>query len=331
MRIRIIDACLQRRQRRWTLEDIHRACEDALYELEGVDGISVRTVQRDIELMRSGKLGYCAPIIVKDRKYYTYEDPDFSITQLPLSRKDIAELNSALDIIRHYSGFAGMSGQDDILTRMQDHIRSQENHRQVVFIETNSRLKGLDFLGTLYDLIIRRQPVKVGYKSFKSHRQVVWHLSPYLLKEYNNRWFLIAHDKTTGIVTLALDRIVEIVTDSEGIYTENTFFTPETYLDDMVGVTRSVHSKKETVTLRVDAEQTPYVITKPIHGSQQVIREYEDGSADIGLEVIHNFELERVILGFGSHVEVLSPQHLRRRIADALLEASAKYAPGQIF
>ena len=68
MRIRTIDACLQRRQRKWTIEDLRQACEDALYDYEGIDGVSLRTVQRDIELMRGDKLGYYAPIVVRNRK-----------------------------------------------------------------------------------------------------------------------------------------------------------------------------------------------------------------------------------------------------------------------
>lgn len=124
MRIRTIDACLQRRQRKWTIEDLRQACEDALYDYEGIDGVSLRTVQRDIELMRGDKLGYYAPIVVRNRKYYEYEDPDYSIMQKPLSKQDIAELSSAMDIIKHYQGFQGMKGQEDILARMQDQIQT---------------------------------------------------------------------------------------------------------------------------------------------------------------------------------------------------------------
>lgn len=89
MRIRVIDECLQRKQRVWTLEDLREACEKELLEKEGICGISIRTIQRDIELMRSDKLGYNAPIIVKNKKYYAYEEPDYSITKLPLSQNDL--------------------------------------------------------------------------------------------------------------------------------------------------------------------------------------------------------------------------------------------------
>ena len=86
IRYKTIDNCLRNPYRRWTLEDLMDACSDALYEYEGIDkGISKRTVQMDIQMMRSEKLGYNAPIVVYENKYYKYEDPEYSITQTPVS------------------------------------------------------------------------------------------------------------------------------------------------------------------------------------------------------------------------------------------------------
>ncbi len=326
MRIRVIDSCLHRRQRRWTIEDLRQACEDALYEYEGIENISLRTVQRDIELMRGDKLGYFAPIIVKDKKYYEYEDPEFSITQMPLSKRDLEEIGSAMDILKQYNGFQGMAGQEDVLTRIQDHLRSQSSHNQIIYIETNTRLKGLHFLSALYDHINKKEAIFVSYKPFKSNQNKELHLSPYLLKEFNNRWFLVAHNiRKNGIQTIALDRIIAVAHDKNGNYVENTFFQPETYLNDMVGVTRNLKSKKEIVTLFIDAEQAPYILTKPIHNSQQLIRQDENGDIVISLNLILNKELERLILGFGCHAEVLAPRHLRNSIVQNILTSTARY------
>ena len=326
MRLRTIDACLCRRQRRWTLEDLRTACEAALYEYEGITSVSKRTIQRDIELMRSGKLGYNAPIIVMENRYYTYEDPDFSITQLPLSKQDISELSAAMEIIRHYGGFRDMAGQEDILARIQDKIQSSESHRQVVFIDTNNRLKGLDFLSVLYDHIIRKDAIEVIYQSFKARRPTCLFISPYLLKEYNNRWFLVGYNhKKHDIQTIALDRIFKVVRSSRTPYKENTFFEPEQYLDDMVGVTRDIDSSPQEITIIIDSDQAPYVLTKPIHHSQQLIRENNDGSIVIMLNVIPNHELERVILGYGRHIEVVSPPEIRRHIANHVKTSASFY------
>ena len=326
MRIRTIDSCLRRRQRLWTLEDLRQACEDALYDYEGICGISTRTIQRDIELMRGDKLGYFAPIIVKEKKYYTYEDPNYSITQLPLSKRDVEELNSAMDIIKHYGCFQSMSGQEDILARMQDQIECQEDHKQVVYLETNTKLKGLHFLGALYELIRHKEAITVQYQSFKSRSQTTFRLSPYILKEFNNRWFLLAHShKKKDIITIALDRIVSISKNEQEQYVENTFFEPEKYFGEMVGVTRELNSKPELVTIWVNAETAPYVLTKPMHSSQQLVKRNPDASIVITLNVILNLELERLILGYGRHMEVLAPSSLRKRIAAAILMSATRY------
>ena len=89
LRYKIIDRSLRNRYRRWTIEDLVDEVSDALYDMEGIrKGISLRTVQNDIQIMRSDKLGYNAPIEVYDQKYYRYADPDYSITELPLTADD---------------------------------------------------------------------------------------------------------------------------------------------------------------------------------------------------------------------------------------------------
>ncbi len=104
IRYKTIDACLRNRYRRWTLDDLVDACSDALYEMEGITkGVSVRTVQMDIQIMRSDKLGYNAPIEVYDRIYYRYADPDYSITDMPLSIDDCRLIKRAITLLANKS------------------------------------------------------------------------------------------------------------------------------------------------------------------------------------------------------------------------------------
>ena len=107
IRYKTIDKCLQNKFRKWALEDLIEACSEALYEYEGIDkGVSRRTVQADIQLMRSDKLGYNAPIVVVDKKFYTYEDPEYSITNIPLSEHDLLKLNETVDFLKQFKGFS---------------------------------------------------------------------------------------------------------------------------------------------------------------------------------------------------------------------------------
>ena len=100
IRYKTIDKCLRNRYRRWTIEDLVDACSDELYDMEGIaKGVSLRTVQGDIQVMRSDKLGYNAPIEVYDNKFYRYADQEYSINENPLNAEDYALVEKAVCLI----------------------------------------------------------------------------------------------------------------------------------------------------------------------------------------------------------------------------------------
>ncbi len=103
IRYKTIDRCLRNKYRRWTLDDLVEACPDALYDMEGITrGVSVRTVQADLQVMRSDKLGYEAPIEVYDGKFYRYADEDYSISNSPLDTNMCDLISDALDKLRQF-------------------------------------------------------------------------------------------------------------------------------------------------------------------------------------------------------------------------------------
>ena len=100
IRYKTIDNCLRNRYRRWTIDDLVDACSEALCDMEGITkGVCTRTVQMDIQIMRSDKLGYNAPIEVYDKIYYRYADPDYSITEMPLSMDDCKLIKEAIKLL----------------------------------------------------------------------------------------------------------------------------------------------------------------------------------------------------------------------------------------
>ena len=67
-------------------------------------------------------------------------------------------------------------------------------------------------------------------------------------------------------------------------YIKNTFFDPNTFFNDLVGVTKNSGSVAEKVGFKVAAAEAPYIITKPIHRSQQVVERLADGSVILKLK-----------------------------------------------
>ena len=130
IRFRTLDNCLRNRFRKWTLDDLIDGCSDALYEYEGIDkGISRRTIQADIQLMRSDKLGYNAPIIVVDKKYYTYEDKEYSITNIPLTDQDLNRLTEVVDVLRQFKGFSHFRELDGMVQKLEDKVHATKMHQ----------------------------------------------------------------------------------------------------------------------------------------------------------------------------------------------------------
>jgi predicted DNA-binding transcriptional regulator YafY len=329
IRYRAIDSCLTNKYRQWTLDALIEAVSDALYEYEGMDkGISRRTIQADLQMMRSDKLGYNAPIVVIDKKYYAYADPTYSITQIPLTGQDLGRMSEAVEILKQFKGFSHFEQLSGVVQKLEAHIYSATtNQRTVIDFEKNDGLKGLSFLDALYQAIVQKKAVAITYQSFKAHHPSRFWFHIWWLKEYKNRWFAVGvRGNHTEVFHLALDRILLIESAADIEYRHKTDLIPAAYYQDVIGVTVSRTLRPCRVLVRVTAEHAPYVETKPLHTSQQILERNPEGII-IELTVQLNFELEREILSFGDGMTVLAPARLRERLRQKFRTGVARYEP----
>lgn len=319
IRYKTIDKCLQNRYREWTLDDLIEACSDALYEYEGRDvNVSKRSIQLDIQLMRSDKLGYNAPIVVYNKKYYKYDDDNYSITNIPLTENDMSVLSETVEMLKQFKDFSLFSELGGIIQRLEDKVYTEKNKQpSIIHLDKNEHLKGLEHLDVLYQAILKELCLTLTYQSFKAREASDITFHPFILKEYNNRWFVVGKRKAKEpILTLALDRIHKIEYNLDVPYI-NQKFEAEEYFKNTIGVSVVHNHPPEEIILFVTHRHAPYVLTKPLHHSQKLIERDQFGVI-ISLNVHHNFELERAILGFGDGMKVIEPQRLRRNIKERL-------------
>ncbi len=318
IRYKTIDKCLQNKFRKWSLEDLVEACSEALYEYEGVGGVSKRTVQLDLQNMRSDKLGYNAPIIVVDKRFYTYEEKDYSITNIPLSEGDLGTMKEVLNVLKQFKGFGYFQEMQEMVSKLEGKILSSNSERrEIIELDTNHRLPGLELIDPLVKAIQKRVVLDIHYQSFKAKTSSVMQVNPYKLKEFRNRWFLLCtvYNEEREFI-LALDRMKYVYENSRLVF-EPCFFDADNYFKPCIGVTRRLNDKPEHIVFRVNSRHAPYVISKPIHESQEVLEQDERG-AILSVQVIHNFELEKELLSFGDGITVLSPRRLRKSIEKRL-------------
>lgn len=318
--------------RQATLDELIDACSDALYDYNGYGDVGKRTIQNDIKEMRiSQALGYYAPIEVVDRKYYTYSDRRYSITKIPISKDDLIQLSEAVGLLKQMSSFQGFDGVGDVVNKLEDYVASMRyNVEPVILLENNKRLKGLEYITPLHDAIMDRTAVKVSYKTFGSSETLSFPFSPYILKEFRNRWFVFGKRHNSPdkklVINLALDRIEKIENVSKkDKYRYEPLFNPKSYFQNMIGVTREMESPVEHVVFEATAFVAPYIKTKPLHDSQKEIEYKSDGGSVFSIDVIINYELERDLLGYGDGITVLSPSYLVDKIQFRLTRSIENY------
>lgn len=306
----IIDRCLRNR-RGYSIQEIFDKCNDALEQRGEMPITALNTIRNDIFSIES-RWDIIIEKIRNGREIrYRYKDPHFSIFNNPLNESEIAQLTEAVSLLRRFEGMPGFGWVEEMSAHIQKTVSA--NPEPVIGFDENKELKGMSFFTPLFKSIISKKAIKITYRSYKSNINIEAVIHPYYLKEYNQRWFLFAlNDNYKSISNFALDRI-ESIERTTTKYIPNTSIDFDSYFDDVVGVTVN-HDEVQTIKIWLSKDQAPYTLSKPIHQSQELVEEHEDGSAIISIEVIPNFELMQLLLSFGERIKVLSPESLREEI-----------------
>jgi len=322
LRYQVLDRCFRNTGRKYFWEDLLDEINKALVEFNGSEsGIKRRQLFDDIKFMESDQ-GWSIPLGRKKdgrKTYYRYIDTEFSISNQPLNESEMNQIEAAISVLSRFSGTPQFEAVQEVIPVLKDRLGLKGTSKEVVFVESNIDLKGLDHLTTLYEAIVNEQVLRVVYQDFKSDEPFEFTFHPYYLKQYNNRWFVFGLNEDRGIPTwnLALDRIVNI-SESQNAYILGEIDWQD-YFYDIIGVTKKDGVELQEVILEFKKESAPYVITKPLHPSQKSAE--RDGNLIVTIEVFPNYELESLILSFGENVRVLKPEELRNRIILRLNES----------
>jgi hypothetical protein len=258
--------------------------------------------------------------IPKRQKSYYYSQP-FSLFE-QLEGSYYGSLNEVVALLRQVAKTKEFIGLEDILLRLEQRLSVTDADKNALIQFEEVILKGKEYLPKLSQHL-NKDFIRFDYKPFNEERRAC-HVFPIVLKEYNNRWFLIgwSHDppkeKAHEPLIFALDRI-----EGEIRKTALPFPVPrpDTWLArlrDQIGL--SPEGTLEEVVLRFSEQRFQYVATKQLHPSQQII-----GPETLALRVYTNRELLSKILEFGADVEVLAPASLRATVHQLLQKAVAQY------
>ena len=332
-RYKFIDELLSDRHHYYDIHDITERCNKSLTQM-GQPTVSQRSIEMDINYLEYAP--FSADIErfrYNGKRCIRYSDPSFSIFTKKLSNDEKNLLCEVLNTLGQFEGLVNF----EWLNRFKMGLGLNEQ-KKIISFSNNPYLKNSNLLGALFEVISNDNVILLKYHTFtdSSIKEILFH--PYLLKQYNNRWFLFgAADIDKAILNFALDRIDGFEIKPELKYYECPIDIEEQF-EDIVGVTLPKEGEIKTVVFWISDYDCNYIITKPIHGSQKIInnREEEIGYREkytlpekghlVKLECIINYELKRELISYFDKVIVLEPEELRDELSATIKRMSEKYS-----
>jgi predicted DNA-binding transcriptional regulator YafY len=308
-RYKVIDGLLRNTMKPYpSMQEIIEACLDKL-DFEP----SVETIQKDLANMRLPYPdGFDAPIrYVHAKKGYEYTDPNYSLTGIALKQEEIDTITEAVDLIRIIGG-SRISNQfnhavEKLLSATVESRQSQEQKRTVLQTMIPPVSRGFEYFDLFYEACKERIPISILHFSYGKRTFLHTILHPFLIKEFDNRWYVIGYsEKHDAVRTFGLDRINEPLKVKKKFQAANPSEV-EAYLNDVYGVFPIPEAKKETIKIWANQLATHYYQAYPLHESQQ-IQKKGSGSSEITFELIPSIELARYFLSQGNQVRILSPK-----------------------
>ncbi|MDZ7772204.1 MAG: WYL domain-containing protein [Balneolaceae bacterium] len=310
LRYQVIDECLRKKSMAYP------STEKLLEEIERLldQRISRETLQKDIHEMKySEDLEFRAPIrYSRARNGYYYEDKDYTIKAFPVDYGEmeaaefalaLLDQSGALPYLNRFRNFV-----EKALTFSRIESRLQGELSRYVQFDQPAPVEGLQWIEPLVDAIELRQVVDISYRAIRSDRPKRRLIHPYLLKEYDDRWYVYAYDELTGEERIfGLDRIRRLEVEEDADF---RYFTGdrEEVFRHTIGISRFVGDPEEIV-LKFYYPQSEYVLSKPIHESQEVVERGED-TVTVRLFVRINYELKALVRSYGDRVKVVRPEGL---------------------
>lgn len=312
IRIQVLDRCFSDRHNTYYIEDLVEACNRMLRD-NGRKEVQKRAIWNDIFAME-GNSDWQVDLIdrpdnmINGRRFFRYRDPNYSIFRNDLNEEQLSQLKSMLLMFRQFQGLPQFKHLEAMVLELEKKYRFiLPETEDIISFDTNEYVQGLEHLSSIFSAIVGKRTLRITYKPYSKDEQTTI-VSPYYIKQYNGRWFLIARaDGYDNMTNYAFDRIIQ-VEDAEGEYRPADIDFNE-YFDDIIGVTFT-RDEAVPVKLRFSEHRFPYVTSKPLHPSQR--NHKEDCTIDLNVQL--NKELVQRLLSFGSDVTVLEPKELREKI-----------------
>ncbi len=304
---------------------IKAICEKINAESDKENRVTEKTIRNNIDEIKTR-----VDLITVKRGYYRYSnlnDNYFEDSIKPEFKQAIEQLYSFFALAKDTKQYEkiGIILNDFIRDEL---IQKQQDDENGGFIQMGNAVirSDIQWIEQIYDAVLNKQTLEIYYASINKfpEKRII---CPYLLKEFDNEWFVIAYsigkaDKMSTNV-FKLKRIKSIALSNQKFQIDPNFNT-QTYFNNCIGIYHQHGAEPQTIKLRASSKLKYLIQEKPFHHSMQIIENNED-SIDFTAHVYITDELLLKIIGYGKLLKVLEPYELRQNIKNELKKMALLY------
>lgn len=252
-------------------------------EIQGYDfSISKRTFKRDLDDIRS--------IFSIDIQFDFSQNVYRIVYDHPIEAND--RVFEALDIFNALS----------VKERLSDYIHFEKR-----------KPAGTENLYGLLHAIRNKVQISFDYRKFYDEQSTRRRAEPYALKEFKNRWYVLANDlKDDQIKVFGLDRLSNLDITRRPFQSPKAFDVAGHYRH-CFGIITPDNGQPEEVILSFDHHQGQYIKSLPLHASQEVLLDNKE-ELRIKLHIYITYDFVMELLSYGDRVRVVEPEGLVKEI-----------------
>jgi predicted DNA-binding transcriptional regulator YafY len=280
--------------------------------------VSTKSIHRDLEFMRD-RLGL--PLEYDDRRFgYYYTEEVSSFPTLQITEGELFALLVAEKALQQYRGTSFEQPLVSAFKKMAASLPQTvslnlaEWEQTISFRTSAEPILNLEIFDSLAKATSQRQQVTLFYRKPGQQETEPRVIDPYHLANINGEWFLFAYDHLRrDIRTFAPGRIHKVE------FTGKTFERPHRFsLERRLRDSFGVHSGSGEFAIRIRFKEivADYIREKKWHPSQQLV-ELDDGGVELHMKLSSLVEVQRWVLGWGGHAEVLEPLELSESVREA--------------
>lgn len=198
--------------------------------------------------------------------------------------------------------------------------RKTKNDSDILFFEKR-QARGLHNLEGLIYAIKNNKKISLNYTKYWEgipHRKI---LEPYALKEFRNRWYLIANDSDGDkfiLKSYGLDRITDL--DIQKQTFEKLDIDIDSLFTNSFGIVSTPDEKPDKIILSFVPWQGNYVKSLPLHASQKILVDSAE-ELRIELTLVPTYDFYQELLTHAERLKIIEPSKVKKEFLKFLQTA----------